>query len=984
MNLTNLNTGDQLYGFNIKKIEELTELNTRLIQFEHPGTGARWIHLENEDPNNLFSVGFRTPPSDSTGIAHILEHTVLCGSRRYPVRDPFFSMLKRSLNTFMNAMTASDWTVYPFASQNRKDFKNLLGIYLDAAFFPLLRENDFLQEGHRLEFSDPKNPASTLEYKGVVYNEMKGAMASPSSLLYRRMGKILYPTTCYHHNSGGEPSDIPNLTWEDLRNFHARYYHPSNAWFYTYGNIPVEEHLAEVAEKVMSHFSRLDIDSSIAVEQRLSSPIRATEYYPLDPGETTESKSMVQTAWLTCAIDESFTRLSLNLLSMLLLGNPAAPLHKALLDSRLGGNLAPGSGFQDENRSTYFAAGLQATDADKTDAIESLIFETLEKVVHEGFSKKRIAGVIHRLEFGQREVTGDRYPYALGLLMRIMGPWLHADDPISVLKLQDNLKQLHAEIEKGNYFAKLIQHHLLDNQHRVTLTLAPDQEMQKRQDEVTAQQLESIATAMTNDEKERIILKAAELKESQEHEDDLSCLPTLELSDIPEQEPEITSRQSTVASVQTDWYCQPTNGINYFSAHLSTDDVEHCDLPYLPLYCTLATQIGASGKNYMEMAELVEAHTGGISLNTEILEDPDNPDSFEMIVTVRGKALNHKQQDLYNILGDYLTAPDFTDTERVRTVLLQLQTSIENAIPGSGHLYAARAGAARLSAAARLRELWSGISMLHLLRKLTALEDKELLAEMQRFANIGSILVNRNNLSCAITGEESSFENVEQHLTTLIKRLPTLENDVSIDFNQELPVGDRIGWSTSVPVSYVTRTFKTVPFTHCDAPGLMILAKLMRAGYLHREIREKGGAYGGMASCNNEGGLFTLLSYRDPQLTRTLDIYDKAAAWAAAGEFSDEAIKEAKLSVFSDLDRPLSPGSRGVHEFANRRQGLTHEIRQNLRRQILMTDRDTIKMAARTYLVENRNRVDSVIASEEMLVKANAELGDNKLNINKI
>ena len=296
MSNTKLTAGDLIHGFAVRHIEHLDELNSTLVQFDHQNTGARWVHLQNEDPNNLFSVGFRTPPTDSTGLAHILEHTALCGSRRYPVRDPFFAMLKRSLNTFMNAMTAGDWTIYPFATQNRKDFNNLLGIYLDAAFFPLLRENDFLQEGCRLEFSDPADPTSPLEYRGVVYNEMKGAMASPSSLLYRRLGKALYPTTCYRFNSGGEPTDIPKLTWEDLRQFHARYYHPSNALFYSYGNLPVEDHLSQVDELVMGHFSRLNIDSAIPPEQRLTAPRRITEYFPIETGEELRNKSLVQTA----------------------------------------------------------------------------------------------------------------------------------------------------------------------------------------------------------------------------------------------------------------------------------------------------------------------------------------------------------------------------------------------------------------------------------------------------------------------------------------------------------------------------------------------------------------------------------------------------------------------------------------------------------------------------------------------------------------
>jgi len=979
MQQTEFHPGEQLHGFNVLRKEVIEELNLTLIQLQHDATGARWVHLQNSDSNNLFAVGFRTPPADSTGIAHILEHTALCGSRHYPVRDPFFSMLKRSLNTFMNAMTSSDWTLYPFSSQNLKDFKNLRNIYLDAAFFPLLREQDFLQEGHRLEFSNVNDPSSPLEFKGVVYNEMKGAMASPSSLLYRRMGAALYPTTCYRFNSGGEPSDIPDLTWQSLRDFHARYYHPSNAWFYSYGDIPLAEHLETAADKVMQHFSRLEIDSVIPSEHKTGEPTRRTEYFPIDPGEETARKSIVQTAWLTCDIEESFDRLALNLLSTLLLGNPAAPLHNALINSKLGGNLAPGSGFQDENRTTYFAAGLQATDPEKSEEIERLILDTLETVSRNGFEQERIAGAIHRLEFSQREVTGDRYPYALGLLMKMMGPWLHADDPVSVLKLDQNLNRLRDETLDKSFFPELIKRYLIDNRHRVTLTLAPDPALQERLDRETATRLNRIADTLTVEEKEQIIASAAELKESQEQEEDLSCLPSLEISDIPEKEEETDWEERASLNTPVEWFDQPTNGIGYFNAYLPINSIPPELVPYLPLYCSLATQVGAAGYSYTEMAERIEAHTGGISLSSEILNDPDQPDRFQALVSIRGKALNSKQEQLFAILSDVINAADFNDIDRIRTVLLQIQTSFENSIPGSGHLFAARAGAAKLSPASALREQWTGISLLHLIRRLTALDDDSLKAEAEKFGLIATYLINRARMTCAITAEEKTFDTTTPHLESFLAKLPSVANGAAKTTAAQTVTTGRFGWATSVPVSYVTRTFRTIPFSHSDAAHLLVLAKLLRAGYLHREIREKGGAYGGMASCNIESGLFSLLSYRDPHLARTLATFSDAAKWAANGSFSEESIKETQISVFADLDRPLSPGSRGSHQFANNRQGMTLEKRQTLRQRVLATSRDDLIRVARTYLVDNRQMVDSIISNEELLQKAKSGLKEEMI-----
>jgi Zn-dependent M16 (insulinase) family peptidase len=323
--------GMRLGSFLVQNNQPVPELNLTAVSLQHEPTGARLLHLACDDPNNVFAVGFRTPPPDSTGVSHILEHTVLCGSQKYPVRDPFFAMLKRSLNTFMNAMTAADWTLYPVASMNRKDFYNLMGIYLDATFFPLLREQDFLQEGHRLDFADPDDPAS-LMIKGVVFNEMKGAMADPSSLLGRRLNAALFPTTCYGQNSGGEPLVIPELTWEQLRAFHKSYYHPSNSWIFTYGNLPLEEHLRHIDKLALSRFEHQDVASAIPLEQRLTESIRSTQTFPVGPDDDLQQRSMVQMAWLTCPIEDTFERAATGILANLLLGNPAAPLYQALIE----------------------------------------------------------------------------------------------------------------------------------------------------------------------------------------------------------------------------------------------------------------------------------------------------------------------------------------------------------------------------------------------------------------------------------------------------------------------------------------------------------------------------------------------------------------------------------------------------------------------------------------------------------------------------
>jgi presequence protease len=973
------------HGFDVVCQTELPELNATFVQLQHRASGARYVHLATADPNNLFAVAFRTPPDDSTGVAHILEHTVLCGSQRYPVRDPFFTMLKRSLNTFMNAMTSSDWTAYPFASQNRKDFYNLLDVYLDAAFFPLLRERDFRQEGHRLEFVDPEDPGSALTFKGVVYNEMKGAMAAPSSLLARRLGRALYPTTCYRHNSGGEPEAIPDLSWEGLRAFHRAYYQPGNAWFFSYGNLPLMDHLRVVEERVLQHCEPSRIDSEVPPEIRLTRPDRVAESYPLDPGEPLAAKTMIQVGWLACDVSDSFERLALGLLSSLLIGNPAAPLYKALLDSGLGGNLAPGCGYHDENRTTYFAAGLQASEAERTDQVEELILRTLEKVADEGFSTERIEAVIHRLEFAHREVSGDHYPYPLGLLMRMLGPWLHADDPLSPLQLEANLARLRRELAAGPFFQDLIRRWLLDNPHRVTLTLAPDQTLQQRQEADIAKRLEAIRQTLDATDRERIIAAARELQQSQEAVEDVSCLPGLSRADIPPTEIPVPFTRQALGEAGVCCFPQPTNGIGYLQALLPATLVPPELLPLLPFFCSLLTQVGAAGYSYLQMAERLEAATGGISLSTDILEAPVDFRQLQAVISLRGKALVRNAGPLFTILADLSRAPDFTDLERLRTVLNQVRTNLDNSIPGSGHSYAARAAASRLTPGGALQETWGGLSQIRLARRLAALPAAELKNFAAQLQSIAGALFDRPTFTCALTGEKDQIPVFAEHLASYYGTLPGTAGEL-----HQLPpfaagIGN-FGWATSVPVNYVARVFLGAPFTSADAAPLMVLARLLRAGYLHREIREKGGAYGGLASYDPEGGLFSLLSYRDPQLALTLRVFDEAADWAAGGRFDTEAIDEAVLAVFGDLDRPLAPGSRGAREFANLRQGLTEDLRQQLRERVLAVDRVQLMTAAERYLVAGRKgSVVSVVGGEEALQKANGELtGEEKLQVERI
>jgi Zn-dependent M16 (insulinase) family peptidase len=956
----------QLDGFTIKNITEVKELNLDLIELVHDKTGARMIHLKNDDPENLFAVAFRTPPSDSTGVAHILEHTALCGSKNYPVRDPFFSMIKRSLNTFMNAMTASDWTMYPFASQNEKDFYNLMGIYLDAAFFPNLREMDFKQEGHRLEFSEIDNPESDLEYKGVVYNEMKGAMTDPTSLLGRRLEKALYTKTCYHHNSGGEPSEIPNLTHKQLVDFHKSYYHPSNSWFCTYGNFNLEKHLEFINTKVLNTFEKLDIDSSIPVEPKINKNIKVVELYPLDVSEDLNKKSMVQIAWLTNDICNAYETLSLSVLESLLLGNPAAPLYKALLDSGLGSNLAPYTGYHDDNRTAFFAAGLQGCNEEDADKIEKIVLDTLKKVAEEGFTEERIEGVIHRIELTHKEVVGDGFPYGLLLLFKMFAPYMHNNDAVSQLKIDENLSKLRSEVKDDNFFKNMIHKYLLDNSHRVTLILKPEHGLQEKEDLKVKEKLQKIKDSLTEEEKKKIIQDSLELVAAQEAEDDLSVLPTLEIEDIPIDEDKINFEEENINSLKVFKFDAPTNGIGYFNASFKLNGISKEDLYYLPIFCTLLTQVGTEKYDYIQMAERKEAGTGGIDAMVSILENPADINDYQLFIKLKGKALVQKQDKLFEILKDICLSADFNDLERIKTVIGQVRISMENSIHAAGHSFAMKAGAAQLTPLANLKEIFTGISQIKFIKKLTELSDDELKNFSEKMKYIADTVFS-NMFYSAVAVEKDNMSKVLENLKPFINSFEFIdkEDEFKLDFNISLK---SLGFAVSTPVSYVSRTFKTTDYKNKDSAPLTVLSKILRAGYLHREIREKGGAYGGMCSYQPKSGILSLLSYRDPNLERTINVYEDAVNWAARGEFTDEDIKEAILSVFSDIDKPLSPSGKAMSEYIHILQGLTYKERLEFRKNLIGVTKDDIVKVANMYLKEKFNEsVVSVISNKSLL-----------------
>jgi len=884
-------------GYTILRKERLDRLEGSYLELEHERTGARHLHVECPDDNNSFAVFFPTVPHDSTGVAHILEHVVLAGSHNYPLRDPFFSMTRRSLATFMNAFTSADWTMYPFSSRNKKDFKNLLDVYLDATFFPRLDEDSFKQEGIRFEFEDPADPNSGLRYKGVVYNEMKGALASPQAAVQKIVGEAMFPVLTYSYISGGDPEHIPDLTWERLRNFHAVHYHPSNAFFYTYGDQDLAETLNNIEDSALRHFQRIDVDTSIPDVKRFRKPIKATEPYPATKGEDNTKKAQALVAWVTVHTGDSFRLLAMKVLAEVLLGNAASPLRKALIDSKLGTAMADGSGLQDDYRETVFGAGLKDIANDDAEKVERVVIGTLERLAKDGVDQTQVDAAIHHLEFEKRERSNAGFPYSLKVLFAALAPYYYGGDPYDALNFDADLARLERERKEGRFFENLIQAELLDNPHRGLLTVVPDTELEETKRNTELERLAKVEASLTQEEKGRIVAEALRLKRDQDAKQDLSTLPTLELTDIPMKFEDIASRDATLGAAHVEFFPQPTNGVTYIDIRSDFASLTPEEKDLLPLFGRVLTQAGAAGQDYVEIAKRIASYTGGVGAAAQVHPLAAREDYLQSFM-VSGKALDRNAKHFIDLLTD-ITAHLEIETGRLKEIIAETATRLESSLANLGFQFAILLAQSKLNSEGAMNDRLQGIGMLHVMRGLAKLDDQGLRELVTKLDAIRNKLFRSESIEVVVTCEDSMIETLKGHLSDFVKALPRRKSSEA-DGAAVKPApldAAREARTAPMPVAFNVRIFKTVRYQHPDAPVLLVLANYVRDTFLHKELREKGGAYGAYAQANTGGGSFYLGSYRDPNIVRTYDTYDAAVRWVVDSHIDAEALKEAILGA---------------------------------------------------------------------------------------
>ncbi len=944
-------------SFETVRTVAIPALQAVLCEYVHRVTGARHLHLATDNPENVFMVAFKTMPEDSTGVAHILEHTVLCGSQRYPVRDPFFLMIRRSLNTFMNAFTASDWTAYPFASQNRQDFDNLLSVYLDAVFFPHLHPLDFAQEGIRIELADPSDPASALVYKGVVFNEMKGAMSSAYSVLNETLNKYLFPTTTYHHNSGGDPADIPNLTHEALLAFHRRHYHPSNAVFMTFGDETPAALQARFETLALSRFDGVAEPVRGRDEQRLTAPVCVEEIYAPEAEDGPQTHHVL--AWLLGPAADARARFEAHLLSGVLLENSASPLRQALETSELGQAPSALSGLDDNNREMAFAAGLEGSEPEHAAAVEQLILDTLTQVAETGVPLAEVEAVLHQFELSQREIGGDSYPYGLQLLLNGLTPYLQDSDPLAVWDIESELARLRVAIQDPAFVPGLVRRLLLDNPHRVRLTLRPDAGLSSRRDAQEAERLAAIRAGLADADLQHLREQAEALAVRQAQENDVSLLPKVTLADVPAQVKSLAGERETLfagsaQALPLTRYAQGTNGLLYEQLIVDLPALSARETQLLPLYTSLFSELGVGAADYRAVQQRQSAVSGGLRMSLSARTSLDDANQAQAHLVINGKALVHHQADFQALLRDTFFALRFDESQRVRDILAQLKGRWEASITGQGHALAMAAAARGFSALAAFQQRHSGLNGIRFLRQLHEQQAADaggddsagLLAELAALHD----KVRQAPRQLLLISEAEGLAAARDSLTSLWAGAPTAAAGEDWVWT---PGEGRVqeAWLTQTQVQFCARVYPAVPVDHPDAAALMALGGFLRNGFLHRSIREQGGAYGGGAGYDGNACAFRFYSYRDPRLADTLLDFDRSLDWLQSARHGDDALEEAMLGIFADMDKPLSPAGEARQAFHNALYGRSVTQRQRLRERLLALRISDLQTVASRYLV---------------------------------
>ncbi len=966
-------------GFETISIDSLAEYQADGIHLRHIQTGAEIYKVNVDDEENLFAFIFRTPPFDHTGVPHIMEHAVLCGSQRYPLKDPFLVLLKGSTHTFLNAMTYPDKTVYPASSTVKADFFNLLRVYGDAVFFPNLKKEAFEQEGHRLEIE--KN--GWLVRSGIVLNEMKGSYSSPESVAEDLTVRSILPDTPYRWDSGGAPKHIPELTYESFINFHETYYQPSNSRIFLYGNHNLEEVLTVLDSEYLSKFQYRKIASQISMQSPWPEPKRMTGYWPCSPDERVQGKSIVSQNWLWGDTTDLKQFLDAQVLSYILLGHSGSPLQQALIDSALGEDLSPISGLDTSLRQMIFTVALRGTDPGKDVEIEKVIFDSLEKSSRK-LDDDLVEGALRSVEFRFREISGSM-PFGLRLMQRAVRGWLHDKPPGESMSFERPMKNLR-ENQGKSYFEELIRKSLIDNSHRTTVVLSPSPGLNERREEEDRIHLREVYGKLSPEDLKTLELSSENLKSFQETPDkpeDLARIPFLSPEDLPKKVAEIPLESGTHDLI--DWYSHETltSGISYLEMAFDLEGLSPELQTWMPLFGFALTDVGLPGLPHNEVSRILAMRIGGLNCSLEASPiHKSNGNRISLRLFLHLKALSSQWDEALGITMEILHSADFDNLKRVDDLLIELRNDYRSAIIPSGNAFASMRASAKHSISSSWEDLWYGISQYQFLQSIAQNKERASIAS-RALKRIRESILQQTNLSLAVTSDFDADSTILNRTLERVSSLPvgSLAPSRMPPLFRHETVAESI--STSSAVSYSALSLPAPRTGSPEHAMAVLLAHVLKTGYLWENIRMKGGAYGTSASVSGLEGTFTFSTYRDPLIIPSLTAFRESLEWAA-GNLDDDTVKMAIIGSTGRELKPFKPKERGVIAFKRKLYGITDELRQLNRDTQLNATAEDVRKAAEALLDSWGSRSISVIAGDEDLQEAskvNQALNESKITL---
>lgn len=956
----------KLQHYEVVQKKYLNDLKTEGYLLRHKKSGARVLLMENDDENKVFTIGFRTPPEDSTGLPHILEHSVLCGSKNFPVKDPFVELVKGSLNTFLNAITYPDKTVYPVASCNDKDFQNLMHIYMDAVFYPRIYQYEeiFRQEGwsYKLESKEDK-----LTYNGVVYNEMKGAFSSPEDVLTRMILNTLFPDTSYANESGGDPEVIPELSYEQFLDFHSRYYHPSNSYIYLYGNMDMMEKLEWLDQEYLSHFDYLEIDSKIKFQQPFEQVKEAEMEYSISSNEDEADHTFLSyNKVIGTALDPTLYQ-AFQILDYALLSAPGAPLKKALVDAGIGKDIM--GSYDNGIYQPIFSVVAKNANVEQKETFVSLVEDTLRKLVEEGIDKKALQAGINYHEFRYREADFGNFPKGLMYGLQLFDSWLYDEnEPFMHLEALETFEYL-KEAAKGNYFEDLIQKYLLENTHGAIVVVKPEKGRTARMDKELEERLQAYKDSLSEEELDRLVEATKNLvkyQESEESQEDMERIPVLERTDITREIAPIYNEELKLQDIPVIYHEVETNGIGYVDLLFDLSGVEEDLLPYVGILQSVLGIIDTKSHEYGELFNEININTGGIGTSLELYPDVTKASEkvFQATFEIKAKALYSQMQVAFAMMQEILTESKLEDTKRIKEILAMLKSRLQMRFSSSGHTTAAQRALSYGSPISTFKDLTNGIGFYEVVTRIEEHFEEEkdqLVANLKRLA---TQLFRSENMMVSYTAARTGLEGMEENIQKLKDALFTEE--VATGSCQIHCVKRNEGFQTSSKVQYVARAGNFMDHG-CEYTGaLQILKVILSYEYLWQNVRVKGGAYGCMSNFSRIGDGY-LVSYRDPNLEKTNEVYEGVVDYLKNFTVSDRDMTKYIIGTISNIDQPMTPAMKGDRSMNLYMNHVSEEMILSERAQILDATQEDIRALAEIVAAVLKDQLFCVIGNEEKI-----------------